>query len=320
MAHQFESGMFTSKPAWHNLGVVVQDAPTTLDAIHLAGLDWQVKKTDVITIVDSTYQSISEDYKCITRTSDGKILGVATDKYQPLQNSEAFKFFDAFIDAGHASIESAGSLFGGRKVWILCKVKSDNLVLNANDEIAKYILLSNSHDGKSSANVGFTPVRVVCANTLAQAMNSKESALKTVRHSKLMTFKLDEIKATMNLVNQSFDKQLEQYKAIEQKSINNQAQLMEYFKTCMELGENAMLTSDCIGGKKGSKVLDKLNELYQSGRGVDVTGNNYWRAYNAVNEYLNHFRGDDETNRLESLWYGDSSRRNDKALLLAVAA
>lgn len=173
MAHGIEKMFSTREKPWHNLGTIVQEAPTSRDAIRLGGLDWLVTQEPLFTAGGKEAPILAN-----VRNSDGEILGTVGDRYQILQNAEAFAIADFFAGQG-AKYETAGSLFGGRKVWLLMKAEEFEIL---DDKFDDYFLLSNSHDGSSTLKVATTPVRVVCNNTLTLAL-SKNPRVFNIRHT-----------------------------------------------------------------------------------------------------------------------------------------
>src|SRR5262249_54293695 len=149
------------------------------EGIKQAGLDWPVELRPLFTAEGKKAPAFAA-----VRTDKGSILGVVGEKYRPLQNAEAFKWFQPFLDAGQASLETAGSLAEGKKVWVLAKLNRSPVVIGSGDEVEKFLLLSNGHDGSLAVRVGFTPIRVVCANTLGMAHCGGESQLIRLKHSR----------------------------------------------------------------------------------------------------------------------------------------
>ena len=143
---------------WHELGTIVNDAPTSEYALRLTGLDWNVVQDDVFT---NSGERIS-GYKANIRDTDRKILGVVSDRYKVVQNTDAFSFTDELLGQG-VRYETAGSLQDGRRVWLLARMPKE--YIGGSDEICPYLVFSNSHDGTGAVKVAITPVRVVCNNS-----------------------------------------------------------------------------------------------------------------------------------------------------------
>src|SRR5262249_51406745 len=171
MAHQLEvingkaSMFFVGKLPWHGLGQQLPGRPTVREAITASGLDWDVELVPLVT-GDSHAPAPA---RAVRRARDQSVLGVVGMQYRALQNMDAFTWFSPFLDTGLAALHTGGGLCDGKKVWLLARIEREPLVIGEGDEIQKFVLLSNSHDGTTSVRVGFTPIRVVCANTLALA-------------------------------------------------------------------------------------------------------------------------------------------------------
>lgn len=198
MSHEVETMFYTSNEEngrfvpWHGLGTAVEEAQTSKEAIKIAGLDWKVISTPMFT--DSGMQI--PNYKANIRETDNKVLGVVTDRYQIVQNQDAFDFTDAMIGEG-CKYETAGSLFGGKKIYLLAKTDTVKIL---DDEVEPYICFTNNHDGFGSIRCCMTPVRVVCNNTLNLAL-SKAKRIWSTNHVGDLSSKLEEAKYTLGMAN-----------------------------------------------------------------------------------------------------------------------
>ena len=168
--HNIETLFSVRQVPWHGLGRIIQDAPDSKAALELAGLDWTVDKQEVCL---KNGQVIPNQFANV-RSSDGSVLGIVTDRYKIVQNAEAFAFTDDLI-GGNVRYETAGSLLGGRKVWMLARLPERTVV---GDEVIPYLCFTNSHDGSGSVRAMMTPVRVVCNNTLNLAISTAKRAWK----------------------------------------------------------------------------------------------------------------------------------------------
>lgn len=311
MAHAIESMFYVGETPWHGLGQKLGEAPTTAEAIKQAGLDWSVKTVPLFTAEGKPVPS-----QATIRETDGSVLGVVGQRYHVLQNEKAFEFFDPFVSSGLVNLETAGSLSDGKRVWILARIASGSDVgIVGDDAIRKFIMLSNSHDGTTSIRVGFTPVRIVCANTLAMAHNSESSALIRLRHTASAGQNLTNLREVMNLANQSFEATAEQFRTLARYDISAK-DLRAYVKTV--LGHAA--TPDDQLSSRATNQIDQVEQLFSIGRGQDLPGvrGTVWAAYNAVTEYLTHAATDDADKRYSSLWFGGNAQRNTVALVEAL--
>lgn len=310
MSHAVEQMMFVGKTPWHGLGNVLQDNPTVAEAMVAAGLDWEVGLKDLVTAGDN----IPVNARATYRKDNNTILGVVGPRYNPLQNQDSLNWFQPFIDAGECSLHTAGSLHNGQKMWALAQLNRDNSTIVKNDEVCKFILLSNSHDGTTSIRVGYTPIRVVCANTMAMA-HSKTSGSKLIRirHTRSSKTNLDNVRDIMDNINAEFEATAEQFRFLASKSFN-QKDVTKFVKVMLEVDK----TLDADLKTRTKNTIDEIMALIegpkQSMEGVRGT---WWAAYNGYNEYLNYNHGRTTDNRLDSLWFGINANDNVKALKTA---
>ena len=187
MAHEFESGFFAREPAWHGLGITVDEALSSSEALQIAGLDWKVEQKPVFVCGSEV-----PNYKANVRMTDETTLGIVRDKYQIVQNTEAFEFTDSLLGEG-VKYETAGSLRGGKTIWLLARMDSTKIL---GDSIAPYLCFMNTHDGSSPVKVCMTPTRVVCNNTLNLALCTAVRSW-TTRHVGNISYKLSEAQNTL---------------------------------------------------------------------------------------------------------------------------
>src|SRR5262245_12202528 len=228
MAHLIESMFSVRQTPWHGLGQVLQNPPSIEEGLKAAGLDWTVGRERLFTQAGQQCPAFA-----IVRQTDQKVLGVVGEKYRPLQNVNAFNWFSPFLDAGQAALDTAGSLAGGSRVWVLAKLNRDPIVVARDDEVQKYLLLSHGHDGSLAVRVGFTPIRVVCNNTLTLA-HGHGGELVRMRHSASLEGNLANLRETIDAVNAKFEATAEQYRRLAGKSIN-QADLKKYVKLVFDV-------------------------------------------------------------------------------------
>lgn len=200
MAANVESMMYVREVPWHGLGTRVEEAVTSADALRIAGLDWTVEQTPVYTASGL----LIPNYKANIRSTDGTALGIVTDRYKIVQNTEAFEFTDSLVgetEDGVVKYETAGSLDRGRKIWMLAKMPTQKVL---DDDVEPYLCFTNSHDGKGSVRVCMTPVRVVCQNTLNIAFSSAKRQWST-KHVGNIESKLEEAKLCLELAHKYMD-------------------------------------------------------------------------------------------------------------------
>lgn len=163
---------------WHRLGTRLDNPATAADAIEAAGLDYQVSLVSLVT----EQQAAVPQRKGVVRDDSGQVLGTVGNSYVPIQNSEAFQFLDSVVADGGLCYHTAGALGRGERIWMLAELPGHIRVKNTEDVTEKFLLLHNSHDGSSSLRVHFTPIRVVCQNTLTIAEWNGRGKGVSIRH------------------------------------------------------------------------------------------------------------------------------------------
>lgn len=306
---------FVGETPWHGEGTSVTDKAIMVNAeafAKAAGIDYAVDTCPLI-CEDKT----PVPNRAVFRMVDGakKILGVVGPRWQPLQNIDAFKWFQPWLDAGLAEFHTAGALFDGEKVWVLAKLALDNVEVAKGDEVMPYVLLSNSHDGKNAVKIGFNPIRVVCWNTLSAATNEGVGKMIRVRHNGRLESNLNTLRDTMNLVKQDFEANTEQYKVLATRHFN-QADIKKYVKTLLDI-------TDIDDKELPTRTVNRMENIFNmifTGKGQDnpAIKNTWWAAYNGYNESLNWVDGRNTSNRLDNLWFGQGINKNRDALELAL--
>lgn len=197
MSALVESLFYVRETPWHGQGVKVEDAPTSEDAIRLAGLDWNVEQKPIF-LEDGT--KITGNYANV-RDKDNRVLGVVGERYKIVQNTDAFTFTDSLLGEG-VKYETAGSLKDGKTIWLLARMPETVKILG--DEIAPYLVFTNTHDGSGAVRVTATNVRVVCNNTLNMALK-KAKRVWSARHTGSIANKLDDAMETLQLAHEYLD-------------------------------------------------------------------------------------------------------------------
>jgi len=314
MSHEFESGLFVGTAAWHGLGVTLENAPDNIEeALRIAGLDWSVE-LEPIFLRDGT---LVEEKKAVIRSTDRSILGVVGNRFRPLQNLEAFRFFNSFLEVGQARIETCGSLYNGRRIFVLVRLLVDDVDVAKGDTIRPYLALAHGHDGTLVVTVMFTAVRIVCANTLGAALSSTSNDGSSIRlrHTKSLPIGLEKAQDTISLAKQSWDISVDAFKRMAKTAMTGK-EFATYAKKVFSVNEDIEELP-----KKTQNMLDILTETYDNGPGLTShTRGTIWAGYNAITSYLDHTRGRTAESRLDSTWFGASSQTRARALEIAFAS
>lgn len=309
--------MFSVKERpWHGLGKIIQTAPTIEEGIKLAGLDWTVDLQEI-----SVGGKVIEGYKAAMRSSDNSCLGIVTNQYKTLQNKDAFNFFEPFLDTEQASLETAGSLKNGKRVWILAKLNRPDMVIDekTDDRVEKFLLLSNSHDGTAAVRVGYTCIRVVCNNTLTAAEESVDSNLIRITHRGDVVGSLDMVRDAMVAIDASFKTTEEMYKKLaHQKNIRTE-DIKKYVQAVYSIRDmnknyedNTAITDEEISAQR-KKLIARVEELFEL-----EPVKSAWTMYNSLNYVLNHERGRSLESRYNSVWFESGKRLDKQALKVAL--
>ena len=312
MAHEIETMTYHhAATPWHGLGTPLteEDAYNWPAACEKAGLAWDVELTALV--AKDTHAEVA--HRGVRRSTDGRVLGVVGPRYCPLQNRDAFAWFQPFLDAREARLETAGSLRNGSRVWVLAKLDRDPLVIAPGDEVEKYILLSHGHDGSLAIRCGFCPIRVVCANTLALAHGSDASKLIRVRHRGDVVGSLAAIREVMNLADAEFEATATEYRLLARKPVSG-SDLKKYVRRVLRIEEEPAPSTRILN------IADRILELAETGRGNDLPAvrGTLWAGYNAVTEYLGYNRGRTPASRLDSIWFGEGANLSRHALKVAL--
>jgi phage/plasmid-like protein (TIGR03299 family) len=311
MPHEVETMAFFGATPWHGLGtrLAEEDLYDVARTCEKSGLNWDVELVPLQTA--DTQAKVA--HKGVRRKTDGRVLGVVGPRYTALQNKDAFAWFQPFLDAREAALHTAGSLREGSRVWVLAKLQREPLVVAPGDEVEKYLLLSHGHDGSLAVRVGFSPIRVLCANTLALAHRSDASKLIRLKHTKDVLENLANVREIMNAADAEFTATAEQYRLLARRSINQQ-DLRKFVKRVLKVeGQDEIST-------RTENVIERIIGLFETGRGNNLPSvrGTYWTAYNGVSEWLGYERGRSPQTRLDSLWFGDSANLNRYALQVAL--
>lgn len=188
--------------AWHGLGQIVEEYPTSAEALKFAGLDYNVIKAPNTHQLPSGATVVSENSFFTYRSDNETILGDKVGKdYHIVQNREAFNFFDSIVGNGEGIMyETAGALGNGERIFITAKLPGYIRVGNGDDVTEKYVFLTTSHDGSGSITAAFTPIRIVCQNTLNASLRNMSNVVR-IKHTSGAGDRIAEAHRIMGLAN-----------------------------------------------------------------------------------------------------------------------
>lgn len=320
MSHMIEMRNGTASMAyagdlpWHGLGKRVPSDLTPDQMLEAAGLNWTVEKvpaTVEFTNISGQPIKIAIDRAALVRSVDKKIIDIVSSDWNPVQNSEAFEFFNDFVAAGDMEMHTAGSLREGQIVWALAKIK-DSFDIFKGDQIDSYLLFTNFHRYGFSTDVRFTPIRVVCNNTLTLSLNSKVERMVKISHRR--EFKPDRVKEMLGVAKEKLAKYKEMALFLGSKKAKDE-DIVSYFKRIFPLtsGGNDPAKADMLSRNARAAV-----ELVHTQPGAKMAEGTWWQPFNTVTYMTDHVIGRSVDTRLTSAWYGPNKEVKNKALQLAV--
>jgi phage/plasmid-like protein (TIGR03299 family) len=322
MPANVETMAYVGEVPWHGQGTPVPAHVTAEQMIKAAGLNWEVEKRPARGskgVVDRAGDETFSRYELVRVPRPGMnesevILGLVTNRYEPLQNGEAFGFFDPIVDHKTASYETAGALGDGERIWVMAKMPGAIEVVRG-DNCHKFLLLSNSHNGQGSVIVKFTAVRVVCQNTLTMALKDGQSAFR-VRHSAKMGERLDEVATLIAAANETYKEAAAKFHRLAQRQVKNRKMLEEYMQVLFPLSDAQKKN------ETHSPKWDHVTELFETAPDLQLAGvkNTMWAAYNAVTRFEDYRQVNKESDgqRLNRVWFGAGADLKMKALDEAV--
>lgn len=275
MAANVESMFYVRETPWHGLGTKVMEAPSSKEALSLAGLDWKVLQEPIYT----ENEELVEGYKANVRDSDRKVLGVVTDRYKVIQNEEAFAFTDELLGEG-VRYETAGSLQGGKKVWLLAHLPHEYII--SGERISPYLLFSNTHDGSGAIKVALTPIRVVCNNTLNLALTTAKRSWSMI-HTGDIKGKMNEAKDTLFMAEKYMDSLGKEFETLRMKKISD-SKAIEYIEMLLPVEESFTPQQ----ARNIKKLQEDMKNRYFDAPDLQDVGRNAYRFINAVSDFATH--------------------------------
>lgn len=274
MSANVESMFYVRETPWHGLGTRVVEAPSSAEALIMAGLDWSVVQEPIYTGND-----LIEGYKANVRDKDRKVLGVVTDRYKVIQNDEAFAFTDELLGEG-VRYETAGSLQGGKKVWLLAHMPHEYII--SGERISPYLLFSNTHDGSGAIKVALTPIRVVCNNTLNLALATAKRSWSMI-HTGDIKGKMSEARDTLFMAEKYMDSLGKEFENLRLKKLTDK-QVMDFIEILLPM-ENGMSDQQ---SKNMKKLQEDMKMRYFDAPDLQDVGKNAYRFINAVSDFATH--------------------------------
>jgi phage/plasmid-like protein (TIGR03299 family) len=317
MAHEIEfvgdaaAMAYSGAVPWHGLGKEVPADLTPEQMLQAAQLDWTVEKIPAYAYIAG--KKVPVGRSALVRNTDNKVIDIVSEDWNPVQNQEAFEFFNEFVMAGDMEMHTAGSLRGGQIVWGLAKIK-ESFELFKGDRVDSYLLFTNFHKYGSSTDVRFTPIRVVCNNTLTLSLNSAVERMVRISHRR--EFQADNVKSMLGIATNKLAQYKEMAEFLGKKRATHES-AVQYFREIFPSGsdteENTM-----DGEVKLSTKAKQALVIMNTQPGADFAKGSFWQLFNTVTFMTDHLLGRNQDNRLANAWYGGNRKLKTKALETAV--
>ncbi len=321
MAHLVETMAYANEAPWHRLGVKVEDNLTPDEMFVKAGLDWQINKEGLLTL--QSKQTVPEHY-ALVRSSDDFVLGTCGKGYKPVQPKEVLSFFHEFVEKGGMKMETAGSLSNGRQIWALASIQ-DSFVLGKEDKVEGYLLFSSPNVVGKALRIMFTPIRVVCNNTLTMALESA-SGRGEFRLHHAQKFDPEIAKAALGLASGQLHEFEQEAEFLTRHEVTDDA-LREYFMDLWPTGAvragkrtghlAAQAANENAEDSGMSRTAEAALDIFSKQPGAEFFPNTWWNAFNTVTYIIDHVAGRSDNNRLRNAWFGGGERTKREALRLA---
>lgn len=275
MPANVETMFYTREKPWHGLGTMVMEAPTSMDALEMAGLNWKVLQKDL-----ATKDGIPiPGFKANIRDWDSQVLGVVTDRYRVVQNEEAFAFTDALLGEG-VTYETAGALQNGRRTWILARMPH-KYIING-DAVEPYLVFMNAHDGSGAIKAAMTPIRVVCQNTLNLALSTAKRSWST-DHIGNIQGKMQDAKYTLLYADKYMTELGRAVDSLNRVKLSDR-QICEYIDALFPLADGATEQQK----KNLYRMKEEVKLRYYEAPDLKGVGKNAYRFVNAVSDFATH--------------------------------
>lgn len=330
MAHMIDktTGMnaiaYVGDAPWHKLGQKMQAGMSIADWRVAAGLDWEVIKAPVQFTIGDEIQTFSGQ-NVLHRSDTGAALSIVSDAYKPVQPAAVLDFFRELADIGGFTLETAGALARGRRIWALAKV-DDGAPVVGHDVVKPYVLLATSYDGSLATTARFTTVRVVCQNTLSMSnrtaatdideVGSVGAAIK-VRHDTV--FDPAKVRQRLGIVRDQFERWIVEARILAERGMSN-AQAETFLREL--LPEPYQAPGRKLRTVEDTRGYKRIMELFHGAAiGADLTGGQTrWSMANAVSQYIDHERGWGDDTRMTSAWFGEGEATKNRAMQMLTAA
>ncbi len=274
------------EPVWHRKGVILDHIFTAREAIEFGGLDFTVEKQKLITERGLDVP----DYFATVREDNRDVLGLVGKDYTIVQNRDVFSFFDQIVGQDLAIYETAGCLGKGGVIFITAKLPRQ-IVIGRDGPIDNYLVLCSSHDGSMAITAFFTPVRVVCQNTLNAAFSNNTNRV-FIKHTQNVKERFVEAALVMGMHSEYLDKLEVAFRLLYDKRVTDQDMksiITRAFLSKEEL-KTLALTGDLELSTRKTNMIDGVVRYYHEAPEIDPIRGNGFGIYNSVTGYFQNVK------------------------------
>lgn len=316
---------YRGETPWHGLGQQLEAGQSIDQWIVAAGMDWKIQRSKVRFATGHDAAGRNEfaeipDQHVLMRSDTKAPLGIVSDRYQIVQPRAVLEFFRDLTEGAGFTMETAGTMFGGRRFWALAHIGESAVIKNLADSVGGYLLLCTGADGTLATTGRFTTVRVVCNNTLSMAMSGKAAQGHESKISHRSVFDPSKMKDELGIARDAFGQWVKAMRELAGETVSySEAEQLTF--ALMSAKDWDKSTQEEIATVQTTTGYQKVMALF-NGEGMGSTMNGVagtrWGWLNAVTEYTDHhIRARSTDNRLDSAWFGNGDKLKTKALELA---
>lgn len=299
---------------WHRLGQKLEEGASIEQWTLAAGMDWDIKTSPVVYDAVDGLQLQMDSKQVLYRSDNNLPLSIVSSRYNIVQPKEVMEFFRDISETNDFQLDTAGTMFDGRRFWALAKIGESANILG-NDQIDGYLLISTSCDGSLQTAAQFTACRVVCNNTLSMALNEKAKKQVSVSHRQI--FNPGDMKDKLGIARGAFATFISSSRALANKKMPDQHAEQFFAKL---LKATVMKSNENVGETKAFQKIMTLFKGDALGFELDGCQNTAWAAVNSVTEFVDHHSGQrSDSARMANAWFGAGDTLKTAALEMALA-